>query len=107
MTYKDVQIAAEDARRSTAETLTPRGAHQYIDDIPFIKLSYDEIAESAFCKGAQWILLNAWKSPKESPSGFSLIIVETSEGFELGYVFDKSWSVKKWAYVKDLLPITS
>ena len=41
-------------RAASAETLTAHGTHSHLDDIPFIDLSYDEIAESAFVKGAKW-----------------------------------------------------
>lgn len=51
---EEIQRAAEEARASSAETLTTHGAHSHLDDIPFIDLSYDEIAESAFVKGAEW-----------------------------------------------------
>lgn len=57
-----IQKAAEEARAASAETLTTHGVHSYLDDIPFIDLSYDEIAESAFVKGAEW----ADAHPKES-----------------------------------------
>ena len=49
-----IQRAAEEARAASAETLTTHGTHSHLDDIPFIDLSYDEIAESAFIKGAEW-----------------------------------------------------
>ena len=58
---EEIQRAAEEARAASAETLTTHGTHSYLDDIPFIDLSYDEIAESAFVKGAEW----ADKHPKE------------------------------------------
>lgn len=51
---EEIQRAAEEARAASAETLTTHGAHSHLDDIPFIDLSYDEIAESAFVKGAEW-----------------------------------------------------
>jgi hypothetical protein len=47
---KETQKAAEESRAASAETLTTHGTHSHIDDIPFI----DEIAESAFIKGAEW-----------------------------------------------------
>lgn len=51
---EEIQRAAEEARAASAETLTTHGTHSHLDDIPFIYLSYDEIAESAFVKGAEW-----------------------------------------------------
>lgn len=49
---KTVQEAAKEARMASAETLTSLGTHTSLDD--FTGLSYDEIAESAFIKGAEW-----------------------------------------------------
>lgn len=55
---KTIEEAAKEARIASAQTLTTHGLHSSIDNIPFIagKLSYDEVAESAFVKGAEWIL---------------------------------------------------
>lgn len=44
--------AAKEARMTSAETLTTYGTHTSLDD--FTYLSHDEIAESAFIKGADW-----------------------------------------------------
>lgn len=47
-----VEEAAKEARMTSAETLTIYGTHTSLDD--FTYLSHDEIAESAFIKGADW-----------------------------------------------------
>ena len=47
-----VKEAAKEARIASAESLTPYGMHQSLDD--FKGLLYDEIVESAFIKGAEW-----------------------------------------------------
>ena len=47
-----VEEAAKEARMTSAETLTTYGTHTSLDD--FTYLSHDEIAESAFIKGADW-----------------------------------------------------
>ena len=47
-----VEEAAKEARMTSAETLTTFGTHTSLDD--FTYLSHDEIAESAFIKGADW-----------------------------------------------------
>ena len=47
-----VEEAAKEARMTSAETLTTYGTHTSLDD--FTYLSHDEIAESAFIKGAEW-----------------------------------------------------
>lgn len=48
--------AATEARMASAETLTTRGTHHSIDDVPFVDkmITYDEVAENAFIKGAEW-----------------------------------------------------
>lgn len=47
-----VEEAAKEARMTSAETLTTYSTHTSLDD--FTYLSHDEIAESAFIKGAEW-----------------------------------------------------
>lgn len=49
-----VEEAARLARISSAESLTTFGMHQSLDDFTGMNLSMDEIAESAFIKGAEW-----------------------------------------------------
>lgn len=53
---EEIINAATEARMASAETLTPRGTHISIDDVPFVDkiITYDEVAENAFIKGAQW-----------------------------------------------------
>ena len=59
-----VEEAAKEARMASAETLTTYGTHQSLDD--FTGLSYDEIAEYAFIKGAEWQAKQSpWISVKE------------------------------------------
>lgn len=105
MTNEDIQKAAEDARRSSAETLTTHSAHQYLDDIPFIKLSYDEIAESAFVKGAKWRINRVWHPVNHEPiKPQQLLLIDHKDGeFELEYKFDPA-TTKRWACVRDLIP---
>ena len=59
MKQEEINKAAEEARRASAETLTTFGTQHYIDDVVALtdmRLSYDEVAESAFVKGAEWVL---------------------------------------------------
>lgn len=113
MTKEQIQLAAEDARRASAESLTTRGTHHYIDDIPFIKLSYDEIAEAAFVKGAEWRINSVWHDVSERPDERRAVIIEYGENrislHEKGYCSPWKYNVeqfgfKRWAYIKDLLP---
>lgn len=59
-----VEEAAKEARMTSAETLTTYSTHKSLDD--FTYLSHDEIAESAFIKGAEWQAKQSpWISVKE------------------------------------------
>lgn len=87
---KEILNAATEARMASAETLTTRGTHHSIDDIPFIDemITYDEVAENAFIKGAKWAdehPKSPWISVKEDlPCNHKALIWETEiyEGTE-------------------------
>ena len=69
-----VEEAAKEARMTSAETLTTYGTHTSLDD--FTYLSHDEIAESAFIKGADWQSKQSpWISVEERlPKGNELVL---------------------------------
>lgn len=62
--------------------------------------------EKGFKDGAYWRINSVWHSPNEEPAKFcDLLIIKHKDGeFELEYRFDPA-STKRWAYVKDLIPI--
>ena len=124
MTTEQIQNAAEEARLDTAISLTPLGSHHYIDDIPFIneKLSYDEVAESAFIKGANWRINSVWHTEEPKIGSVLCIIKLSEEDYSIGYsvtsegefkYFDGIFGagiitmdhVKSWVYIYDILPI--
>ena len=66
---KRIEEAAAESRRSSAETLTTFGFQSSIDavvELTGMELSYDEVAESAFEKGAEYALSHQFISAKES-----------------------------------------
>lgn len=75
-----IEDAAKEARVASAETLTTYGTHQSLDD--FIGLSYDEIAESAFIKGAEWQAKQSpWISVEERlPENQDIVLVRDEYG---------------------------
>lgn len=79
---KQILIAASEARAASAETLTTHGTQHYLDDIIGIDLSYDEIAESAFAKGAEWADTHpAWRmSDDELPYPNEDVLVAFDNG---------------------------
>lgn len=95
---EEIQKAAEEARTASAETLTTHGVHSHIDDIPFIDLSYDEIAEQAFVKGAEWAdshPKNAWIDTRDckgsSSSTDCILILEGGDVTRGYYNDDEGW----------------
>lgn len=66
---KKIEQAAVESRRASAETLTTFGLPSSIDDVVELigmELSYDEVAESAFEKGAEYALSHQWISVDEA-----------------------------------------
>ena len=66
---KRIEQAAVESRRASAETLTTFGLQSSIDDVVELtgmELSYDEVAKSAFEKGAEYALSHQWISIDEA-----------------------------------------
>lgn len=49
-----VEEAAKECRRTTAQSMGVYAQYQSIDECPNHGITYDEIAEAAFIKGAEW-----------------------------------------------------
>lgn len=83
-----VQEAAKEARMASAETLTALGTHTSLDD--FTGLSYDEIAESAFIKGAEWQeKQSSWINVKEQlpdEQEMVLCMMKSNNAIVSGYI---------------------
>ena len=85
---KRIKEAAVESRRASAETLTTFGLQSSIDDVVELTgmaLSYDEVAESAFEKGAEYALSRQWIKveealPKEEFDVFMNVYVEVDTG---------------------------
>lgn len=109
---KRIEEAAVESRRASAETLTTFGLQSSIDDVVKLtgmELSYDEVAESAFEKGAEWRIDSAWHYDLDKAETGRQFLVEFKNG-RVG-MFDDIWVIKgmgdlvaRYAYVSDLLP---
>lgn len=79
-TKQTVEEAAIEARMASAETLTTYGTHTSLDDFEY--LSYDEIAEAAFVKGAEWQSKQPpWISVKERlPEEGKPVLIRLKDG---------------------------
>lgn len=49
-----VEEAAKECRRTTAQSMGVYAQYHSIDECPNHGITYDEIAEAAFIKGAEW-----------------------------------------------------
>ena len=49
-----VEEAAKECRRTTAQSMSVYAQYHSIDECPNHGITYDEIAEAAFIKGAEW-----------------------------------------------------
>ena len=94
-----VEEAAKECRRTTAQSMGVYAQYHSIDECPNHGITYDEIAEAAFIKGAEW-------QAKQSPwiSGEDAIPNELAKGMcQVKYV-DGSIDemamreVNKWIY---------
>lgn len=123
---EEIINAATEARMASAETLTSRGTHHSIDDIPFVDkmITYDKVAENAFIKGAEWAdkhlnINSLWHTPDEIPQYNKRIVIHCNEESEWNpidntfyyensvYTWDKVvelYNILHWAYAKDLVP---
>lgn len=87
-----VEEAAKECRRTTAQSMGVYAQYHSIDECPNHGITYDEIAEAAFIKGAEW-------QSKQSP----WISVNERLPEESGYYFvtdgavvEKVYFFKKW-----------
>lgn len=116
---EEIINAATEARMASAETLTTRGTHHSIDDVPFVDkmITYDEVAENAFIKGAEWAdthPINVWHNASEEPQQGRLMLgIESDDVAIYKWIgqdpkgwpsFIKDTGLSKWAYIDDLLP---
>lgn len=66
-------------------------------------------AKDGFIKGAEWRINIVWHNPEEIPDILTLLLVEHEDGHcGMSILYTKKTSRegwKRWAYVKDLLPI--
>lgn len=66
-------------------------------------------AKDGFIKGAEWRINSVWHDPEEIPDIVKLLLVEHEDGHcGMSILYTKKASRegwKRWAYVKDLLPI--
>lgn len=82
-----IEEAAKECRRTTAQSMGVYAQYHSIDECPNHGITYDEIAEAAFIRGAEWQSKQSpWISvemaiPKDdSPGVVQVITVDGKEG---------------------------
>ena len=77
-----VEEAAKECRRTTAQSMGVYAQYHSIDECPNHGITYDEIAEAAFIKGAEWQAKQSpWISVKEQlPEENENIIIMCKHG---------------------------
>lgn len=87
-----VEEAAKECRRTTAQSMGVYAQYHSIDECPNHGITYDEIAEAAFIKGAEWQSKQSpWISVKER--------LPEEDGYYFvtdGDVVEKVYFFKKW-----------
>lgn len=77
-----VEEAAKECRRTTAQSMGVYAQYHSIDECPNHGITYDEIAEAAFIKGAEWQAKQSpWVSVKERlPENQDIVLVRGEYG---------------------------
>lgn len=114
MNIEDITKAAAECRLTTAQSMGVYGQYHYIDECPNHGLSCDELVEDSFVKGAEWRINSAWHDASEAPQYSRMLIALNKKG--LPFICGpnnsdwkttvKIFHIKRWAYVKDLIPNT-
>ena len=78
-----VEEAAKECRRTTAQSMGVYAQYHSIDECPNHGITYDEIAEAAFIKGAEWQSKQSpWISVKERlPENNTVVLTRGAYGF--------------------------
>lgn len=114
MTQEQIERAAEECRRTTAQSMGVYGQYHSIDECPNHGISCDELVESSFTKGANWRINSVWHPINEDPGYGKYILVHFRSGnftswFASADILSdfKRFEAEGWAYVVDLLPADS
>ena len=102
-----VEGAAKECRRTTAQSIGVYAQYHSIDECPNHGITYDEIAEAAFIKGAEWQAKQSpWISVKEQlPEENENIIIMCKHGAMAHTVMEYGsvWTVISMMYTKTVL----
>lgn len=91
-----VEEAAKECRRTTAQSMGVYAQYHSIDECPNHGITYDEIAEAAFIKGAEWQSKQSpWISVKDKAgcdtSGDCIVMVMNGDIFKAYFSSKNKW----------------
>lgn len=96
-----LEEAAKECRRTTAQSMGVYAQYHSIDECPNHGITYDEIAEAAFIRGAEWQSKQfPWISVKERPPKHNIeVIICHEREFYIGKMYHSMQS--NWWRVSD------
>lgn len=83
-----VEEAAKECRRTTAQSMGVYAQYHSIDECPNHGITYDEIAEAAFIKGAEWQAKQSpWISVEERLPEYSCWVLVAGKDYKYRILF--------------------
>lgn len=83
-----VEEAAKECRRTTSQSMGVYAQYHSIDECPNHGITYDEIAEAAFIKGAEWQAKQSpWISVKEQLPEYSCWVLVAGKDYKYRILF--------------------
>ena len=83
-----VEEAAKECRRTTAQSMGVYAQYHSIDECPNHGITYDEIAEAAFIKGAEWQSKQSpWISVEERLPEYSCWVLVAGKNYKYRILF--------------------
>lgn len=83
-----VEEAAKECRRTTAQSMGVYAQYHSIDECPNHGITYDEIAEATFIKGAEWQAKQSpWISVKEQLPEYSCWVLVAGKDYKYRILF--------------------
>lgn len=102
-----VEEAAKECRRTTAQSMGVYAQYHSIDECPNHGITYDEIAEAAFIKGAEWQSKQSpWISVEEkigcNTSDDCIVMDKYGEVFRAYFSSENKWLKSDNAYTEEV-----
>lgn len=103
-----VEEAAKECRRTTAQSMSVYAQYHSIDECPNHGITYDEIAEAAFIKGAEWQSKQSpWISVKEKAgcdtSDDCIVMVANGDIFKAYFSSKNKWMKSNRGYYDEVI----